>query len=125
MNLRGDSKVAIYLGSFSINYYHPQSCPLGLILCKCGIRIVGLEVLDLLEVGVLLYGTHLVIQNWRLELFKGLLKETQEVVSLAVFDEVLKSAVRRVPFVRRRISTTIVLLARANTSPQCAVLYQI
>jgi hypothetical protein len=56
MDLCSHSKVAIDFGSFAVDYHYPQTCPLGLVLCESGIRIVGFEVLNLLEVRVLLYG---------------------------------------------------------------------
>lgn len=58
MNLGGYSKVAIHFGSLAVNHYHSQTCPLGFILCEGGVRIVGLEILNLLEVCSLWHRTH-------------------------------------------------------------------
>lgn len=49
MNLCSHSEIAIDLWAFPVDYHYSQTGPLGLVLCERGIRIVGLEVLDLLE----------------------------------------------------------------------------
>lgn len=61
MNLGSYRKVTVDFGALPIDYDYSQTSPLGLVLCECGIRIVGLEVLDLLEMGFLLYGTHFAV----------------------------------------------------------------
>jgi hypothetical protein len=62
VDLCGHSEVTIHFRSFSVDYYNAKACPLGLVLCECGIRIVGFEILDLLEVRLLLNGTHILVR---------------------------------------------------------------
>lgn len=59
MNLGSNSKVSIDFRSLAIDNYHAQACSLGFILREISIRIVSLEALNLLEMGVLFYGTHI------------------------------------------------------------------
>lgn len=58
MDLCGYGEVAIHLGPLAIDHDHAQTSPLGLVLCECRVCIIGLEFLNRLEMGALLYGTH-------------------------------------------------------------------
>ena len=74
MDLCSYSKVAVNLRPFSIDHDYSQACPLGLVLCECRICIVRLEVLNLLEVGLLLYRTHCAVVIVRLVQVKSIQK---------------------------------------------------
>jgi hypothetical protein len=50
MDFSSHSKVPVEFGTFAINHYYSLTCSLRLILCEFSVRIVGLEILDLLEV---------------------------------------------------------------------------
>lgn len=58
MNLCGYGKISINLRTLSINHDYPKTRSLRLILSEFGIRVIGLEVLNLLEMRLLLYRTH-------------------------------------------------------------------
>ena len=49
MNLGSYCEVAINFRALPVDHHYSQTGPLGLVLCERGIRIVGLEVLNLLE----------------------------------------------------------------------------
>jgi hypothetical protein len=88
---------------------------LGLVLCKSGLCIVGLEALDLLKVRVLLYRAHLAVQYWCLRDSKCGFKWFENEVDIEkVVLGMLWFAVRRGPFVCDWIWTNIVPSARAN-----------
>jgi len=67
VNLCCYGEIAIHFGAFAVDDYHSQTCPLGLVLCECCICVIGLEVLNLLEVRFLLNGAHFAEQIWGLK----------------------------------------------------------
>ena len=93
MNLSSYCKVSVYFRALAVDHHYTKTRSLGLVLSECGICVVCLEALDLLEMRLLLYRPHDVDSE-------GLRKCLGEVVGVPLLAD---------GFVR--IGTTIVVLA--------------
>jgi hypothetical protein len=93
VNFCSNRKVSVYFRALAVDHNYTKPCPLRLILGECGVCVICLEVLDLLEMPLLLYRPHDVESE-------GLKK---------IPGEVVKVPWRAGGFVR--IGTTIVVLA--------------
>lgn len=67
VDLCRNREVAVHFRTLTVDNYHSETRPLGLVLCECCIRVIGLEVLNLLEVRFLLYGAHSAVLELGLE----------------------------------------------------------
>lgn len=108
MNLCCDSEVTVNLGTFSVDYCDSQACSLRFVLCEIGICVIGLEVLDLLEVRFLQRGPHSCVKC-TLEILEGTEKFKRRITVHGVVRGAQLWLDGCPPFVQRRIGATIVV----------------
>jgi hypothetical protein len=58
VDLSSYCKVSVNLGALAVDHDYTETRSLGFVLSECGICVIGLEALDLLEMRLLLYRPH-------------------------------------------------------------------